>query len=180
MEINVKNVFSTEQQQKIEPIIVKILSCIKRKNSIWIMGNGGSSSTADHFETDLSFIRTEKKIDFLSAQSLSANSALITAIANDIGFDEIFRHQLKRKSKKGDLVFLISASGNSQNLINAVTFANESGLESIGLLGFDGGNLLKLVSEYILIRSKIGNYGPVEDTHLAICHAIAAELMKKL
>ena len=143
------------------------------------MGNGGSASTSEHFETDLHFIRHKLQIR-IGAHSLSSNSSLITAIGNDIGFEEIFRHQLIRKSKKQDLVFLISASGNSQNLINAVKYAKENDLETIALLGFDGGKLLDLVDHYILIKSEIGMYGPVEDIHLAICHAIASELLEKL
>ena len=91
-----------------------IHDCIARNNSIWIMGNGGSASTAEHFETDLHFIKHGEKIR-IGAQSLSSNSSLITAIGNDIGFEEVFRHQLIRKSKKKDLVILISASGNSCN-----------------------------------------------------------------
>ncbi len=156
-----------------------IYDCVVRNNSIWIMGNGGSASTADHFETDLHFIKYKENIR-IGAQSLSSNSALLTAIGNDIGFEEIFRHQLIRKSKKKDLVILISASGNSQNLINAAMFAKENGLETIALLGFDGGKLLDLVDHHILIKSEIGMYGPVEDIHLATCHAIASELLDKL
>ena len=167
--------------QKIElSVSVNIIyDCVVRNSYIWIMGNGGSASTADHFETDLHFIKYKKNIR-IGAQSLSSNSALLTAIGNDIGFEEVFRHQLIRKSKKKDLVILISASGNSQNLINAAMFAKENGLETIALLGFDGGKLLDLVDHHILIKSEIGMYGPVEDIHLTICHAIASELLDKL
>jgi D-sedoheptulose 7-phosphate isomerase len=156
-----------------------IYDCIVRNNSIWIMGNGGSASAADHFETDLHFIKYKDNTR-IGAQSLSSNSALLTAIGNDIGFEEVYRHQLIRKSKKKDLVVLISASGNSQNLINAAIFAIENDLETIAILGFDGGKLLDLVDHHILIKSEIGMYGPVEDVHLAICHAIASELLDKL
>jgi D-sedoheptulose 7-phosphate isomerase len=168
-----------EQVLKLSLVVDIIHECILRKNSIWIMGNGGSASTAEHFETDLHFIKHGEKIR-IGAQSLTSNSSLITAIGNDIGFEEVFRHQLMRKSKKKDLVILISASGNSQNLINAAMFAKENDLETIALLGFDGGKLLDLVDHHILIKSEIGMYGPVEDIHLAICHAIASELLDKL
>lgn len=160
--------------------IEKIYSKITGKSFIWIIGNGGSAGTAEHFETDLHFIKHREEIKFVGAQALSSNSSLLTAIGNDIGFEEIFRHQLIRKSKKQDLVFLISASGNSQNLINAAIYARENGLETIALLGFDGGKLVDLVDHHILIKSEIGLYGPVEDIHLAICHAIASELLQKL
>lgn len=178
--LNSGNLLPHDFQRKIGKVTDKIKTCIQRKNTIWIMGNGGSSSTADHFETDLSFVRLGRDIDFVSAQSLTSNSALVTAIANDIGFEEIFRHQLLRKSREGDLIFIISASGNSQNLINAVNYATENNLESLALLGFDGGKLLSLVDDYILVKSEIGCYGPVEDIHLALCHSIALELKKRL
>ena len=170
----------TGQEIDLNLIVSKIQMCILRGNSTWIIGNGGSAGTAEHFETDLHFIKQREKIKFVGAQALSSNSSLLTAIGNDIGFEEIFRHQLIRKSKKQDLVFLISASGNSQNLINAAIYARENGLDTIALLGFDGGKLVDLVDHHILIKSEIGMYGPVEDIHLAICHAIASELLQKL
>lgn len=157
-----------------------IFDCISNKNSIWILGNGGSASTAEHFETDLSFIRYDKKRLRINASALTSNSSLITAISNDIGFEKIFSHQLQRKASKGDLCIVISASGNSLNLINGVKVAKLMGLTSIGLLGFDGGELAGQVDFSIIVKTEIGKYGPVEDAHLAICHAISQELLNHL
>ena len=157
-----------------------ILDCISNKNSIWILGNGGSASTAEHFETDLSFVRYDKKTLKINASALTSNSSLITAISNDIGFEKIFSHQLQRKASKGDLCIVISASGNSLNLINGVKVAKLMGLTSIGLLGFDGGELAGQVDFSIIVKTEIGKYGPVEDAHLAICHAISQELLNHL
>ena len=157
-----------------------ILDCISNKNSIWILGNGGSASTAEHFETDLSFVRYDKKPLKINASALTSNSSLITAISNDIGFEKIFSHQLQRKASKGDLCIVISASGNSLNLINGVKVAKLMGLTSIGLLGFDGGELAGQVDFSIIVKTEIGKYGPVEDAHLAICHAISQELLNHL
>jgi len=157
-----------------------IFDCISNKNSIWILGNGGSASTAEHFETDLSFVRYEKKTLKINASALTSNSSLITAISNDIGFEKIFSHQLQRKASKGDLCIVISASGNSLNLINGVKVAKLMGLTSIGLLGFDGGELAGQVDFSIIVKTEIGKYGPVEDAHLAICHAISQELLNHL
>ena len=169
-----------EQELKLNSIVEVLHECVSRGNSIWIMGNGGSASTSDHFETDLHFIKRGKDLGFIGAQSIASNSSLLSAIGNDIGFEEIFRHQLMRKSKKQDLVFLISASGNSQNLINATLYAKNNSMTTIALLGFDGGKLLDLVDHAILVKSDIGMYGPVEDIHLSICHAISAELDSRL
>lgn len=157
-----------------------IFDCISNKNSIWILGNGGSASTAEHFETDLCFIRYDKTPLRINASALTSNSSLITAISNDIGFEKIFSHQLQRKASKGDLCIVISASGNSLNLINGVKVAKLMGLTSIGLLGFDGGELAGQVDFSIIVKTEIGKYGPVEDAHLAICHAISQELLNHL
>ena len=157
-----------------------IFDCISNKKSIWILGNGGSASTAEHFETDLSFVRYDKKTLKINASALTSNSSLITAISNDIGFEKIFSHQLQRKASKGDLCIVISASGNSLNLINGVKVAKLMGLTSIGLLGFDGGELAGQVDFSIIVKTEIGKYGPVEDAHLAICHAISQELLNHL
>ena len=157
-----------------------ILDCTLNENSIWIIGNGGSASTAEHFETDLSFVRHQINALKIRASALTSNSALITAIANDIGFENIFSHQLLRKAIKGDLCIVISASGKSSNLIKAVKIAKQIGLRTIGLLGFDGGELAKQVDFSIIVKTEIGKYGPVEDVHLAICHAISENLLTKI
>jgi D-sedoheptulose 7-phosphate isomerase len=172
--------FLVQNDDSILKSIDMIYSKIQDNRNIWIMGNGGSASTSDHFETDLHFIKRGKDLGFIGAQSLASNSSLLSAIGNDIGFEEIFRHQLMRKSKKQDLVFLISASGNSQNLINATLFAKNNSMSTIALLGFDGGKLLSLVDHAILVKSDIGMYGPIEDIHLSICHAISAKLDSRL
>lgn len=157
-----------------------IFDCISNNNSIWILGNGGSASTAEHFETDLSFVRYDKKSLKINATALTSNSALISAISNDIGFEKVFSHQLQRKASNGDLCIVISASGNSLNLINGVKVAKQMGLKSIGILGFDGGELAIQVDFSIVVKTEIGKYGPVEDVHLAICHAISQGLLNLL
>jgi D-sedoheptulose 7-phosphate isomerase len=171
---------SKVDNKKIALVTELILGCIKNSHSIWIFGNGGSASTAEHFETDLSFIRHNSKSLKIKASALTSNSALITAIANDIGFENIFSHQLQRKATEGDLCVVISASGNSLNLIRAVDVAKQIGLKSIGLLGFDGGKLASQVDFPIVVETEIGKYGPVEDVHLAICHAISQELLNRI
>jgi len=153
---------------------------IKRGSAIWIIGNGGSASTADHFETDLSFIKTTIKLPKVRAYSLCSNNSLITAIANDIGYDNVFSHQIRRKAEAGDVLFAISASGNSTNLINAVNFANENDIRTISLVGFDGGELVHSSDLSVFCKSEIGLYGPVEDLHLSICHALANRLRNRL
>ena len=157
-----------------------ILERIGNQNSIWIMGNGGSAGTAEHFETDLSFIRKGNSFTKTKVSSLTANSSLISAIANDIGYENVFSHQLFRRAEPGDLCILISASGNSENLLKAASAAKEIGLHTLGLLGFDGGKLGQILDTSIIVRTEIGKYGPVEDIHLAICHALSEIVGQKL
>lgn len=157
-----------------------ILDCALNNNSIWIFGNGGSASTAEHFETDLSYVRHKIKNLKIKAFALTGNSALVSAIANDVGFEKIFSHQLLRKASKGDLCIAISASGNSLNLVHAIDVAKQIGLISIGLLGFNGGTLANKVDFPLIVESEIGEYGLVEDAHLAICHAISENLLTKI
>ena len=164
----------------IELVSNSLLECVSKNNSVWLIGNGGSASTAEHFETDLSFARSNDLQVKIKATSLTSNSALISAIANDLGYENIFSHQLQRKAVKGDLCLMISASGNSQNLISAAKMAKQMGLQTIGLLGFDGGALASQIDFSIIVETEIGKYGPVEDVHLAICHAISENLLTKI
>jgi D-sedoheptulose 7-phosphate isomerase len=167
-------------EEKLNQIAEMLVEASILERSIWVVGNGGSASTAEHFETDLSFIRKGNVFPKLRVSALTSNSALVSAIANDIGYEKIFSHQLFRKADPEDLCILISASGNSENLINAALACKEIGLKSIGLLGFDGGKLAGLVDSSIIVRTEIGKYGPVEDLHLAICHAVAELVGSKL
>ncbi len=169
-----------ENLKEIYGIIDSLLECIINKGTIWIIGNGGSASTADHFEVDLSYVRLAHKLVVVKARSLCANSALITAIGNDIGYEKIFAHQLSRNASPGDICFAISASGNSPNLIEAFKVCTQKSVKKIALLGFDGGELLNLADESILIQSEKGLFGPVEDIHLSICHLMASALKTRL
>ena len=169
-----------ENNIDLTPITSKILEHTVQNSSIWIMGNGGSASTAEHFETDLHFIRSNSISKFPKVSALTSNSALISAISNDIGYERIFSLQLLRKAEKGDLCILISASGDSKNLINATQTAKDLGVFTIGILGFDGGQLAKLVDLPLIVKTNKGMYGPVEDVHLSICHEISESVYKKL
>ena len=169
-----------ENKLDLAPIATRILEHIDQDKSIWIIGNGGSASTAEHFETDLHFIRSKSITKFPKVAALTSNSSLISAISNDIGYENVFSIQLVRKAQRGDLCILISASGNSENLIKAVQAAKTLGVYTIGILGFDGGRLSNLVDLPLLVKTKKGMYGPVEDIHLSICHEISARIYKSL
>ena len=167
-----------EDLSSINEIVDVLLTCIRNRSSIWIIGNGGSASTADHFEVDLSYVRLNNRSHLIKAKSLCSNSAIITAIGNDIGFEKIFSHQLLRNAEEGDVCIAISASGNSLNLVQAFKECKARKIVTIGLLGFDGGALKNLADISCLLSSDLGLYGPIEDVHLSICHFIADQLKK--
>ena len=141
-------------------------------STIYIAGNGGSASTASHFATDIgigSLMRTNP----VKVMSLCDNSAVMTAISNDIGYSAVFEQQLRLCAQPGDLLIVISASGNSQNLVNAVMAANDMGIAAFSMTGFDGGKLKEITQgANVHVESIQGAYGLVEDAHLAICHVV--------
>ena len=147
----------------------------KSKNKIAIIGNGGSAAIASHFAVDLiksGNIRSSP----IKAFSLTDNSALLTATANDYKYDEVFSWQLKEIANPGDLLFAISSSGNSTNILNAIQCAKELNVHSISLTGFDGGKAAAMADIALVAKSEIGNYGPVEDVHSIVCHYISRQV----
>jgi len=159
-------------KEEVMKLVIAISHAQKTESSVYIAGNGGSASTASHFATDIG-IGSLNRANPVRSVSLCDNSVAITAIANDLDYSSIFAQQLKLLGKQGDLLIVISASGNSDNLLKAVGMASELGMESHSLTGFDGGKLKQLtLGRNIHIETTKGAYGLVEDAHLAICHVI--------
>ena len=150
--------------------------------TIFVAGNGGSASTASTMANDIGFDIMKKTgvSKPIKIHALTENSSVITAIANDTGYENIFLNQLKIHYKEGDKLLVISASGNSKNLILAAEWVKERGGIVIGLLGFTGGELKNICDHYVHIKTGIGEYGPVEDLHLIINHILAHWLQNKL
>ena len=144
----------------------------------FFLGNGGSASTATHFVNDVSLGSRQFKKPF-RAISLCDNQAVITAIANDDGYENIFLQQLQTLSRPGDNIVCISASGNSKNLIKAIEFAKENNLYVVGLTAFDGGFLKENCDLNIHVPTKIGEYGPAEDLHMVVCGLIGSYFREK-
>ena len=145
-------------------------------NSIYCVGNGGSAATASHIATDLFFGRRLNGEKRPKVISLAANVPLMSAIANDIGYEEVFSQQLEGMFQVGDVLFAISASGNSPNVIRAVEFARYNGGISVGLVGFDGGQLKNMCELCLHIPTPVGDYEVVEDVHHSVCHMLSAYL----
>ncbi len=144
---------------------------------IWVCGNGGSASTASHVGCDLGKTAAVKGRKPLKAVSLADNAAFMTAAANDLSFDAVFSRQLENVVAKGDVVLLISGSGNSKNLLDAARLARKKGATVFSLLGFDGGRLKALSHDHLLVPSD--QYGVVEDLHMSIAHILTFYLKQK-
>ena len=147
-------------------------------STTFFLGNGGSASTATHFVNDISLGSRQFKKPF-RAISLCDNQAVITAIANDEGYENIFLQQLQTLAKPEDTIVCISASGNSKNLIKAIEYAKDNNLYIVGLTAFDGGYLRENCDLNIHAPTKIGEYGPAEDLHMVVCGLIGSYFREK-
>ena len=134
-------------------------------------GNGGSAAIANHIQCD--HVKSVRTATDLSPRvlSLSTNIELLTAIANDMGYENVFVYQLQSQSAPGDVLMAVSSSGRSANIVKALTWAKDHGLRSIAITGFDGG-AARAVAE-VSIHVECTNYGIIEDLHQAIMHALA-------
>lgn len=134
-------------------------------------GNGGSASIANHFQCDHSKGVAAGTGLAPKVTSLSTNVELLTAVANDIGYEEVFRFQLEAQSRPGDVLVAISSSGRSPNIVNALAWAKEHDVRTIALTGFDGGEARTTAEVAVHVDST--NYGIIEDLHQAIMHSLA-------
>jgi phosphoheptose isomerase len=151
-----------------------LLDAYTRRAAVFSCGNGGSAAIANHLQCDhVKGVRTATDLA-PRVVSLSASIELITAIANDMAYEDIFVYQLQSHSGPGDVLMAISSSGRSPNIVRALTWARDHGLETIALTGFDGGQARAVAEVSIHVDST--NYGIVEDMHQAIMHALAQYL----
>jgi D-sedoheptulose 7-phosphate isomerase len=161
----------------VEEVIHCLLDARDRDATIFFAGNGGSAATASHFSQDLGEVGRKTGTKCFRTISLNDSVPYMTALGNDYGYDRIFAGQLEAHFRKGDVLIVISASGNSQNILESVKLANRSGGITIGLVGFDGGKLSGLCRHVVHTATKKGEYGPVEDVHLILNHMITTCIM---
>lgn len=143
----------------------------ERDAHIYILGNGGSAATSSHFANDLA------ALGGVRVSSLSDSAAVLSAIGNDFGFEHVFERQLEGRLREGDVVFAISVSGNSPNVLRAARLARASGAVCLAFVGFDGGELARLAQDHVLVPSQAGEYGPVEGVHVICEHIVSNFLM---
>ena len=169
--------FESIDVSKLEKVVNVLDSVISRKGTIYTCGNGGSSSIAEHFVCDfLKGVSTGTTVQPL-IYSLSSNTPTITAVANDISYNDIFSFQLERYGKEGDLLLCVSSSGNSPNIIKALSMAKSKNIETISFVGFSGGDAKDISDNCIHIPIK--NYGIVEDIHHSLMHLLAQYIRVK-
>ncbi|MBD3314103.1 SIS domain-containing protein [Candidatus Woesearchaeota archaeon] len=160
-----------------------IYNAYKENRQIFIIGNGGSATTASHLACDLNKGTIQRVYDSNERRfrviSMADNISILTAYANDLSYDDIFSQQLKNLVNKGDVVISITGSGNSKNIINGIKTAAELGAVNVAFLGFEGGEAKTLVDHQVLVPSD--HYGRIEDLHMVLCHLISTYItdMKK-
>lgn len=168
-------IFNSIDKVKIKRLEDKLHQTRSRGGNIFVFGNGGSAANASSMSNDLGFDvlkKTGLKKCF-RVFSLNDNSSVITAISNDVGFDQVFLGQLKIHFRKNDLIIILSASGNSKNLIKTVDWIKKNKGYVFSIVGFDGGKLKKISNNFLHIKTNKGEYGPVEDIQLIINHIFA-------
>lgn len=167
---------------KVEAIAEVLYQAWRNEKQIFILGNGGSATTASHFACDLgkgtlsNFYKPDQKR--FKVMSLTDNVATMLAYGNDLSFDHIFSQQLKNLVKEGDVVIGITASGNSPNVVKALKVANDANATTIGMLGFDGGKAREMSDHFVIFEEK--HYGRVEDFHLILEHLVCTFLKEKI
>ena len=171
------SVLKTIDTREIGQFIETLLDARERGANIYFIGNGGSAATASHFANDIA-IGTNSYDKPFRAISLTDSNAIITAVGNDFGYEEVFVRQLRILGQPGDVVVGISASGNSENIIKTFEYAKKIGMKTVGISAFDGGVLKNIADEGIHIPTGNKEYGPAEDAHMILDHLVGAYLMR--
>ena len=140
------------------------------RKRIYAIGNGGSASTASHFVNDMGKGASIGRETRFKTIPLTDNVAWMTALSNDLCYEDVYVEQLKNFAEPGDVLLAISGSGNSENVLRAVRYANEVGCVTIGFTGFEGGKLSELVQHCVVVPSD--HMGRIEDMHLILQHMI--------
>ena len=171
----IKTINELKKNKKvIQEIYLKLKDAQDNGNRIFVMGNGGSSSTSSHFVSDLLKTSLTVNQNRPKAISLTDNIPVLMAWANDTSFENIFANQLENFVEKDDIVIGISGSGNSENVIKAIQFANEKNAQTICLLGGDGGKLANISQLCLIIPNN--NMLTIETMHLLVCHLLTTLL----
>jgi D-sedoheptulose 7-phosphate isomerase len=161
----------------VEKLIQILQKALKEDRQIFVFGNGGSAANASHFITDLGKGSSDKIGKRFRCLSLNDNVSWMTAIGNDYSYDDIFVRQLENYGRRGDVVLVMSVSGNSPNVVRGIEWAAKNGLTTIGLVGKKRGRVADIAEHLIVIDSE--HYGRVEDAQMGICHMLCYAFMER-
>lgn len=171
-----KQTLSTIPVEKVAEIVLLFKEALDKDKQIFVFGNGGSAANASHFITDLGKGSSDKTYKRFRCLSLNDNTAWMTALGNDFSYEDVFIRQLMNFCKAGDLIFVMSVSGSSPNLVKAALWAKENKVHVIALVGAKKGKLAEISDTTIVVEDS--HYGRVEDAHMGICHMIAYAFME--
>jgi D-sedoheptulose 7-phosphate isomerase len=174
---SVESILREVDPDGLEQIIEVIFEAYKEDRQVFIMGNGGGAATAMHFTCDLSKTAIVPGKRRMRVHSLSDNTSLVTAWANDTNYTNIFGEQLVNHARKGDVVIGFTASGMSINIVNGIALANELGCKTVAFVGFDGGTVSAIADHVLHIRSN--SYQHIEDVHLLLAHVITNAIQER-
>ena len=176
----VNSTMETLSLNEIEKFLDLLVDAYKYEKFVFVIGNGGSAANASHLAQDLAkgTRNSASQIKRLKALSLTDNLPFITAQGNDEGYDSVFEQQLRTFASKGDLLISISGSGNSPNIIKAVEWANENGLTTVGITGFDGGKLRRIAHHSVNVV--LNDMCTSESIHSIIFHYVILELKERM
>ena len=171
----INKIFNQLDLKQIKRFEQELLKLKKTNSTLFVFGNGGGAATAMTMSNDLGFdiMKKTKVKKTFKIISLNDNSSVLTAIGNDVGYENIFLNQLKIHFKKNDKILILSASGNSENLVKAAKWVKLKKGKILSIVGFDGGKIKRLSDTCIHIKTLKGEYGPVEDLQLIINHIFA-------
>jgi D-sedoheptulose 7-phosphate isomerase len=165
-------------REAVDGVIRTLFDAYQKGRRIFIIGNGGSASTASHLMCDLAKGCAVEGKPRIRAMSLTDNVAVLTAVGNDVSYEKVFTMQLEVFLEPGDGLVAITVSGNSPNILDAVRYARDHGATVIGLIGFGGGKLQPLTHHDVTVASR--NYGHVEDVHCILAHLVSQGLRQRI
>ena len=171
-----KRVLDMIPVNQVESLIFRLKDCLLKDSQIFIIGNGGSAANASHFATDLGKGASDAVARRFRCMSLNDNVAWLSALGNDYSYEDIFQQQLTNFAKPNDLLIALSVSGNSPNLVKALSWAKENGLKTLALAGGQKGAITSIADESIIVDSS--HYGHVEDAQMTICHILCYAFME--
>jgi D-sedoheptulose 7-phosphate isomerase len=161
---------------EVDVLIQRLQQALREDRQIFVCGNGGSAANASHFATDLGKGASDRIGRRFRVLSLNENVSWMTALGNDYAYEDVFVRQLMNYAKPGDVLLALSVSGNSPNVVKALTWGRQNELHTVALVGARRGRIAEIANQVIAINDT--HYGRVEDAQMGICHALCYAFME--